>query len=66
MIMIKSTSRRGKQGDPRQAAEAEGLLDARVLALNPARWPVWARARYGVPQPVGEPVEPLTVAEVER
>lgn len=48
------------------AAAEEGLLDERVRALDPARWPTWARARYGVEQPVGGVVEPLTVDEVDR
>ena len=51
---------------PVQAAEAEGLLDRRLLDRDPATWPTWARARYGVDHPVGELIEPLTVSEVDR
>jgi hypothetical protein len=49
-----------------QAAAEEGLLDVRVGDMDPARWPSWARARYGVEHPAGEVVEPLTVDEAAR
>lgn len=48
------------------AAEEGRLLDARLLEIDPARWPAWARARYGVDHPAGEVVEPLRVDEVDR
>jgi hypothetical protein len=61
--MTTKTRHKRPKADAVQAATGEGVLDPRVLALNPARWPAWARARYGVDQPTGELVEPLTVEE---
>lgn len=54
---------RSKKADPVQAARAEGLIDPRLLEIDPARWPASFRARYGVDQPTGDVVEPLTVEE---
>jgi hypothetical protein len=58
-----TTNPRNKKTDPVQAARAEGLIDPRLLEIAPARWPAPLRARYGVDQPVGDVVEPLTVEE---
>ena len=63
--MTTKASRRSK-ADPVQTARAEGLIDPRLLEIDPARWPPAWRARYGVDQPTGELIEPLTVAEVEQ
>ncbi|MGY1692347.1 hypothetical protein [Geodermatophilus sp. SYSU D01105] len=51
---------------PVNAAGEEELLDDRVRDLNPARWPAWARARYGVQHPAGEVIEPLRIDEAPR
>jgi len=50
------------------AAAEEGLLDARLLELDPARWPTALRVRYVGDQPLTDPaelVDPLTVDEAE-
>ena len=50
-------------------AAEEGLLDARLLELDPARWPTALRVRYVGDQPVSGPAEVvdlLTVDEVDR
>ncbi len=59
-----NTTAKSPQTTPQTKAAEEGLLDARVRKLNPARWPTWARARYGVDTPADEVAEPLTVDEV--
>ncbi len=53
---------------PSTTATEEELLDARLLEVDPARWPTALRVRYVGDQSLTDPaelVDPLTVDEAE-